>query len=224
MHTFVIEDKHIAVFPCAAPNATMIYLNTYSGEGQKVYETTQATGCLPFNLVAISNLAWNRDMAPWDSPAAFKNGESFTGGADDYLRLLVEEIIPRAEKELPGPPAWRGIAGYSLAGLFALYAIYQTDVFSRVGYMSGSLWFPGFKEYVFSHEPKRWPDCIYFSLGDRETKTRNPVLKTVQENTEAIHAFYQSKDIDTAFQLNPGNHFVQRIERTAAGIQWLLNR
>ena len=101
MHTFVIEDKHIAVFPCAAPNAPMIYLNTYSGEGQKVYETTQATGCLPFNLVAISNLAWNRDLAPGDSPAAFKNGESFTGGADDYLRLLVEEIIPRAEKELP---------------------------------------------------------------------------------------------------------------------------
>ena len=224
MHTFVIEDKHIAVFPCAAQNAPMIYLNTYSSEEQKVYETTQATGCLPFNLVAISNLAWNRDMAPWDSPAAFKNGESFTGGADDYLRLLVEEIIPRAEKELVGPPAWRGIAGYSLAGLFALYAIYRTDVFSRVGCMSGSLWFPGFKEYVFSHEPKRRPDCIYFSLGDKEAKTRNPVLKTVQENTEEIRTFYQNKGIDTVFHLNPGNHFVQGIERTVAGIQWLLNR
>ena len=224
MHTFVIEDKHIAVFPYAAPNAPMIYLNTYSGEGQKVYETTQATGCLPFNLVAISNLAWNREMAPWDSPAAFKKGDPFTGGADDYLRLLVEEIIPRAEKELAGPPAWRGIAGYSLAGLFALYAIYQTDVFSRVGSMSGSLWFPGFKEYIFTHEPKRRPDCIYFSLGDKESKTRNPVLKTVQENTEEIRAFYQSKGIDTEFQMNPGNHFVQGIERTAAGIQWLLNR
>ena len=153
-----------------------------------------------------------------------RKGEPFTGGADDYLRLLVEEIIPRAEKELAGPPAWRGIAGYSLAGLFALYAIYQTDVFSRVGCMSGSLWFPGFKEYIFSHEPKRRPDCIYFSLGDKEAKTRNPVLKTVQENTEEIQAFYQSKGIDTVFQLNPGNHFVQGIERTVAGIQWLLSR
>ena len=224
MHTFVIEDKHIAVFPYAAPNAPMIYLNTYSGEGQKVYETTQATGCLPFNLVAISNLAWNREMAPWDSPAAFKKGDPFTGGADDYLRLLVEEIIPRAEKELAGPPAWRGIAGYSLAGLFALYAIYRTDMFSRVGCMSGSLWFPGFKEYIFSHEPKSRPDCIYFSLGDKEAKTRNPILKTVQENTEEIWAFYQSKGIDTVFQLNPGNHFVHGLERTVAGIQWLLNR
>ena len=214
----------VSVFLANEPASPVIYLNTVSNEGQQVFEAAQAASRPPFTLVAISDLDWNHDMAPWDSPAAFKKGEPFTGGADDYLRLLVEEIIPRAEKELPGPPACRGIAGYSLAGLFALYAIYQTDVFSRVGCMSGSLWFPGFKEYVLSHEPKRRPDCIYFSLGDKEAKTRNSVLKTVQENTEEIQAFYQSKGIDTVFQLNPGNHFVQGIERTIAGIQWLLRR
>ena len=224
MHTVSIDGKAVSVFLGNKPGIPVIYLNTYSDEGQQVFEAVQAVGCLPFNLATISNLDWNHDMAPWDNPAAFKKGEPFTGGADDYLRLLVEEIIPRAEKELAGPPAWRGIAGYSLAGLFALYAIYQTDVFSRGGSMSGSLWFPGFKEYIFTHEPKRRPDCIYFSLGDKESKTRNPVLKTVQENTEEIRAFYQSKGIDTEFQMNPGNHFVQGIERTAAGIQWLLNR
>ena len=224
MCTFSTKGKTISIFPSFEVNTPIIYLNTFSNEGQKVFKAAQATGCPSFTLVTIGDLDWNRDMAPWDSPAAFKNGEPFTGGADDYLRLLVEEIIPRAEKELVGPPAWRGIAGYSLAGLFALYTIYQTDVFSRVGCMSGSLWFPGFKEYVFSHEPKRRPDCIYFSLGDKEAKTRNPVLKTVQENTEEIQTFYQNKGIDTVFQLNPGNHFVQGSERTVAGIQWLLNR
>ena len=219
-----METKTVSVFPTTFPDAPVIYLNTYSDEGKQVFDAAQATGCPPFTLVTVSDLDWNRDMAPWDSPAAFKKGESFTGGADDYLRLLVEKIIPRAEKELAGPPAWRGIAGYSLAGLFALYAIYRTDVFSRVGSMSGSLWFPGFKEYIVSHEPKRRPDCIYFSLGDKEAKTRNPVLKSVQENTEEIQTFYQSKGIDTVFQLNPGNHFVQGIERTIAGIQWLLSK
>lgn len=222
--TFKIGGKTVFVFHSNRPGSPVIYLNTYSDERQKIYEAVQATGCPPFTLVTVSNLAWNHDMAPWDSPAAFKKGEPFIGGADNYLQLLVEEIIPRAEKELAEPPVWRGIAGYSLAGLFALYAIYRTDVFSRVGCMSGSLWFPGFKEYIFSHEPKRRPDCIYFSLGDKEAKTRNSVLKTVQENTEEIQAFYQSKGIDTVFQLNPGNHFVQGIERTIAGIQWLLCR
>lgn len=224
MCTFSVGGKTVSVFLANEPASPVIYLNTVSNEGQRVFEATQATGCPPFTLVTISDLTWNHDMAPWNSPAAFKKGEPFTGGANDYLRLLVEKIIPRAEKELAGPPAWRGIAGYSLAGLFALYAIYRTDVFSRVGCMSGSLWFLGFKEYIFSHEPKRRPDCIYFSLGDKEAKTRNPVLKTVQENTEEIQAFYQSEGIDTVFQMNSGNHFVQGIERTVAGIHWLLNR
>ena len=222
MQNFAIVGKSISVFSDVKAGYPIIYLNTFSSEGQKVFEAAQAVGCPPFNLVTVSDLAWNHDMAPWDSPAAFKKGEPFIGGADNYLQLLVEEIIPRAEKELAEPPVWRGIAGYSLAGLFALYAIYRTDVFSRVGCMSGSLWFPGFKEYIFSHKPKRRPDCIYFSLGDKEAKTRNSVLKTVQENTEEIRNFYQGRGIDTVFQLNPGNHFVQGVERTVVGIRWLL--
>ena len=224
MHTLSIDSKAVSIFQTGISGVPVIYLNTYSEEGQQVFEAAQAAGYPPFTLVAISDLDWNHDMAPWDSPAAFKKGTPFTGGADDYLRLLVDEIIPEAEKDLATPPAWRGIAGYSLAGLFALYAIYRTDVFSRVGCMSGSLWFPGFKEYIFSHEPKKPPDCIYFSLGDKEAKTRNPVLKTVQENTEEIQTFYQNKGIDTVLQLNPGNHFVRGIERTVVGIQWLLSR
>ena len=128
------------------------------------------------------------------------------------------------ENELPCAPKWRGIAGYSLAGLFALYSICQTDRFSRVASMSGSLWFPGIKEYVASHEPKQQPDCIYFSLGDRESRTRNPMLKTVGQNTEEIQGGYQARGIDTVFQLNSGNHYDHAAERTAAGICWLLNR
>ena len=224
MYTFTTNGKTVSIFPSSEANAPIIYLNTFSGEGQKVYEAAQAAGCPPFTLVAISDLDWNHDMAPWDSPPTFKNADPCTGGADDYLQLLTEEIIPAAEKELGGVPRWRCIAGYSLAGLFALYAIYQTDLFSRVGSMSGSLWFPGMKEYLFSHEPKRWPDCIYFSLGDKESKTRNPVLRSVRQNTEEIQAFYQGKGIDTVFQQNSGSHYDHAAERTAAGLCWLLSR
>ena len=216
----MFNNKTVSIFLNTKPDAPIIYLNTFSDEGQKVYEATQAIGCPPFTLVAISDLDWNHDMVPWDSPPAFKNAEPCTGGADEYLRLLIDEIIPMAEKKITGVPSWRGVAGYSLAGLFALYAIYQTALFSRVGSMSGSLWFPGMKEYLFSHEPKRWPDCIYFSLGDKESKTRNPVLRSVRQNTEEIQAFYQGKGIDTMFQLNPGNHYNHSVERTAAGLCW----
>lgn len=224
MHTFITNDKTVTVFSCSESESPIIYLNTFSGEGQEVFEAVQATGCPTFTLVAISDLDWNHDMVPWDSPPAFKNSTPCTGGANDYLRFLTLDIIPTVEKEINGVPRWRAIAGYSLAGLFALYAIYQTDLFSRVGSMSGSLWFPGMKEYLFSHEPKRWPDCIYFSLGDKESKTRNPVLRSVRQNTEEIQAFYQGKGIDTVFQQNSGSHYDHAAERTAAGLCWLLSR
>lgn len=220
----MFSNKTVSIFLSTKPDAPIIYLNTFSGEGQKIFETTQATGCPPFTLVAISDLDWNHNMTPWDNPPIFKNAEPCTAGADDYLRLLTDKIIPAAEEKIHGAPRWRGIAGYSLAGLFALYAIYQTDLFSRVGSMSGSLWFPGMKEYIFSHEPKRWPDCIYFSLGSKESKTRNPVLENAQQNTEEIYTFYQDKGIDPVFQLNPGNHYDRATERTAAGIAWMVTR
>ena len=223
MYIFSNRGNMISIFPSLEATAPILYLNTFSDEGRKVYEAAQAAGCLPFTLVAISDLDWNHDMVPWDSPPAFKNAEPCTGGADDYLRLLTGEIIPMAEKEITGAPSWRGIVGYSLAGLFALYAIYRTDLFSRVGSMSGSLWFPGIKDYIFSHEPKRQPDHMYFSLGDKESKTRNSILRSVRQNTEEIQAFYQSRGIDTVFELNPGNHYNHAAERTAAGIVWLLN-
>ena len=124
MYTLTINEKTVSIFPSLEADAPVIYLNTFSDEGQKVYEAAQAAGCPPFTLVAVSDLDWNHDMAPWDSSPTFKNADPCTGGADDYLRLLTEEIIPVAEKEVAGVPCWGGIAGYSLAGLFALYAIY----------------------------------------------------------------------------------------------------
>lgn len=73
--------------------------------------------CPDFTLVAVSNLDWGRDMAPWECPSVVPGGEPCTGGADEYLRLLTQEIVPRAESEISALPLWRGIAGYSLGGL-----------------------------------------------------------------------------------------------------------
>ena len=111
MHTFTTDNKTISIFPCSESESLVIYLNSFLDEGQKVYEAAQAAGCPPFTLVAISDLEWNHDMVPWDSPPAFKNAEPCTGGADEYLRLLTEEIIPATERELPRPPGGGGSPG-----------------------------------------------------------------------------------------------------------------
>ena len=64
MRTFTTDNKTISIFPCSESESPVIYLNTFLDESQKVYEPAQATGCLPFTLVAVSDLDWNHDMAP----------------------------------------------------------------------------------------------------------------------------------------------------------------
>ena len=224
MTQFTIEQKHITIYPCAEPDRPVIYLNTFEKEGEQVLYVLREGGCPPFTLVSVSSLDWNHDMSPWEIPPVFKNADPCTGGADDYLRILIERIVPEAEKEIKGTVSWRGIAGYSLAGLFALYSLYRTDIFSRAASMSGSLWYPGITEYISSHTMKKTPDYLYFSLGSKEARTRNPYMKTVQENTEMIEKYYRENGISTAFQLNPGNHYKDAEKRTAAGIRWLADR
>lgn len=221
---FYVSGKKVEIYLSAAPNTPVIYLNTFGGEGDEVYRSIRNTGRYDFNLVVISDLAWSHDMSPWDIPPVFKNGTPCTGGADDYLKLLTGKIVPMAEEQINGHVLWRGLAGYSLAGLFAVYSLYRTDFFSRAASISGSLWFPGIKEYIFTHEMKMRPEHLYFSIGDKECKTSNPFLKVVQKNTEEIEEFYQSKGIDTVFRLNPGNHFKNAAERTGNGISWILER
>lgn len=222
MTSFTIGQKTIQVFPSTAPDCPVIYLNTYEPEGEAVRRALDSLGCPDFTLVAISGLDWNHDMAPWEIPPISKNDTPCTSGADGYLQQLLDQILPQAERQILGTPPWRGIAGYSLGGLFAVYALSRTEVFSRAASMSGSLWFPGIREYLFSHPLKAKPRRLYFSLGSKEAKTRNPYLKTVQQNTQEIYRYYLSQGIDTVFELNPGNHFVHAPERTAAGIRWIL--
>lgn len=223
-HILDSSGRDMKVYISQSFDKPVIYLNTFEEEGDEVYRVLRESGCSDFTLVTVSGLSWNHDMSPWAIPKVREKDMPFTGGADAYLQILTERIMPAVEDLVPGQVPWRGLAGYSLAGLFALYAAYQTEVFTRFASVSGSLWFPGCKEYVFTQEMKVAPEAFYFSLGDKECRTRNPYMKTVQTCTEEIAAFYREKGIDTIYELNPGNHFQDSARRMASGIAWILDR
>ena len=61
-----------------------------------------------------------------------------------------------------------------MAGLFTLWAAYQTDAFAGVAAASPSIWFPDFLQYMKEHDIRT--ESVYLSLGDREEKTRNLVM------------------------------------------------
>ena len=66
------------------------------------------------------------------------------------------------------------------------------------------------------------PERLYLSLGDKEAKTRNPMLKTVQDNTEFLAGLYRDMGISVKYELNPGSHFRDEACRTAKGIKAIL--
>ena len=219
---FQAGGKEISLYLSDKRDCPLIVLNTFEGGGAQVLAEARKLGGSDFSLLSVGGLDWNRDMSPWECAPVMAQDEGYAGGADSYLSLLLEEILPEGLKRLPESPSWIGIAGYSLAGLFALYALYRTDIFARAASMSGSLWFPEFTDFVKSHDMKRTPEKLYLSLGDKEAKTRNPYLKTVQENTEAAVQLYRDRGLDVTWELNPGNHFRDAELRSAKGILGIL--
>ncbi|MBQ7496715.1 MAG: hypothetical protein IJU00_02590 [Selenomonas sp.] len=219
--SFTAGGKPIFLYP-AGKTAPLVLLHTVHGEGDRVYRAVHDLTDKDFSFAAVDGLEWDNEMSPWPIPPIAKNDTPCNGGADVHLERLLAEILPAIKARLPHPPAYSALAGYSLAGLFALYAAYKTAAFSRLACASGSFWYPAFYEFVCENSMPKSPQKIYFSLGDKEARTRNEILKTVEENTRRLVRHYEQKGIKTIFELNPGNHFHQGIERMAKGIAWVL--
>ena len=192
-------------------------------EGSEVLERIRTLTDADLTMASVRIPDWNRDLSPWEAPAVF-GGEPFGGGADAYLKKLTGTCIPRILEGLDSEPPHIIIAGYSLAGLFSIYSLYRTDVFDAAVSASGSLWFPGFTEMMEKEEPLSTPKAVYLSLGDRESKTRNPVMSSVKERTEKALDILSGHGIDSVLEMNPGNHFTEPALRTAKGIAWALER
>ena len=165
-----------------------------------------------FRLIAVRVEQWNRDLSPWNAPAVF-SGEPFGDGAAATLDRIVGLCRDRRLTYY--------IGGYSLAGLFSLWADSQTDVFSGVAAASPSMWFPGFLGYLKEHPVRS--GVAYLSLGDQEEKTGNPVLRTVGDCVREGYELFWAQGVNCRLEWNRGNHFREPDLRTAKAFAWLMN-
>ena len=164
---------------------------------------------------------WNRELPPWPAPAVFRGAPDFGGGAAETLAFVTDGLLP-ALAAAGARPARVFLGGYSLAGLFALWAGYACGRFDGVAAVSPSVWYPGWSDWAERH-PFRCP-AAYLSLGDAEEKTRHPVMRTVGDAIRLQHARLEAAGIRTTLRWNPGNHFRDPGPRTAAGFAWLAER
>ena len=98
-------------------------------------------------FVAIPVESWNDALSPWEAPAVWGK-QGFGGKAADTLRFLTEQVVPTLKQQFNLPENVKIIlGGYSLAGLFALWASTQTNLFYGVAAASPSVWFPDWMEF-----------------------------------------------------------------------------
>lgn len=172
-------------------------------------------------LVSFPVKDWNAELSPWKAGAVLGD-EGFAGNADKTLIFVIKELVPfiRLQYEVGQDVKW-SIGGYSLAGLFALYCAYRTDHFSAVAGISPSVWFPGWIEFVRENSPLT--KAVYLSLGDKEEKTRNPVMSKVGDNIREMADIYaHSSNISrVTLEWNEGNHFNEPGKRIVKGFTGL---
>ncbi len=226
---FKINNKIINVYIKSNSNSSlpMIILNTYGNEGLNIFQECQNINCQNFILMTISNLNWDDEMTPWEAPNLTKKQPNFKGKANIYLNELINTIIPQIKQYLNNIQiniTEYIIAGYSLGGLFALYSSYKTDLFTKIVSASGSFWYPKFLNFVQENTISSKINKIYFSLGNKESKTKNKLLQTTETNTKNLVKIYQNQAIQTIYEESEGNHFQNATLRMAKGIKWILER
>ncbi len=170
----------------------------------------KASSNADFKLIAVKVDNWNNDLSPWAAPAVFGN-DDFGGEA---CRMF-EEVLKLTEDKTKT----YYIGGYSLAGLFALWTAYQTDVFSGVVAASPSIWFSEFVNYMKDNDIK--VKKVYLSLGDKEEKAKNPTMATVGDCIREAYAWLNEQGVNVTLEWNQGNHFKDADVRTAKGFVWV---
>ncbi len=174
-----------------------------------------------FSSIIKNNIDWNKSLSPWPCDRITKGVGPFLGKADVFLRELEDEVSREIARCRLTPSAIY-IAGYSLAGLFALYSLYNTDLFDGAACCSGSLWYPGFVDFVKNNEFCKPPKRMYMSLGDKESSVKNQVFASVEDKTREVFELYKEQGINVRFEMNHGNHMTDVDNRVAKGISNLL--
>ena len=178
---------------------------------------------IPFTLVTFKIKDWQSDLTPWSAPAVFGK-VPFGDGAVATLSFITDKLIPQLiQIGLYNKKTMRCLlGGYSLAGFFTLWAGYQTRVFDGIVAASPSVWYPRWMEYAESQIPS--VHDIYLSLGDKEEKTKNPLMAQVGKCICRQEELLAAQGINTILEWNPGNHFQHTDERIAKGFAWLINQ
>lgn len=179
-----------------------------------------------FIIVSIKPSNWNDDFTPWNAPAFRPNEAAPLGNGHNYINILTNKVKSFVDENFRTRPMAEDsiLLGYSLGGLTALYALYQTDVFGKIGSLSGSLWYDNWISFMETEKPAVKDAKVYLSLGKQEIKSRNVRMAKVGECTERATEILKEQlgSENVVFDWNNGGHFTEIPQRFAKAIRSLI--
>ncbi len=168
-------------------------------------------------IVRVPVRDWNDALTPWPAAGLYRGEPDFGGNAAATLAELVDEVLPATEERWGLVPQGRAVCGYSLGGLFSLYA-FVSGAFDACACLSGSLWYEGWVDYMSRASTSLDGTFAYLSVGAKERRAARPILKGVQRNTEECVCVLEQLGCSVRYAVVPGGHFEHVEQRFAAGL------
>lgn len=175
----------------------------------------------PFAMAAFKIEDWHLQLTPWHDDAISRR-EEVGLHAEETLQFITDELLPRMRSLLGDMPIVLG--GYSLAGLFSLWASTLSSEFQAIAAASPSVWIRDWQTYASAHPTRA--QVVYMSLGRKEEHVRNTSMARVGDNIRFEHALLKQQlgEDCTTLQWNEGGHFVDMDSRTAIAYAWSINK
>lgn len=170
-------------------------------------------------VVGVPVRTWSAALTPWEAAPLRRGTPHFAGDASATLAELRETVVPLVEAQTGARrPAHRAICGYSLGGLFALYAFTHDRIFSACACLSGSLWYEGWVDYLRELPFEGAGKYAFFSLGKKESKAGAPIMHSVLDNMGQCADILRDRGCEVACSIGPGNHMQHHRERFETGL------
>lgn len=219
--TLIMGGRSCRLFGSEAPACLLVQPSARHENATLESEVAQisALSRIPFVLATIELEDWIIDLMPWSDGNISRDPEAGQHG-QETLRYLLLTLVPEMRKRYGHLPVILG--GYSLGGLFSLWASTQTDSFKAIAAASPSVWIHGWLSYARKHATLA--DQVYMSLGEQEEQVKNQAIARVGDNLRAYHALLQE-------QLGPerctlvweqGGHFADNEDRLARAFAWCM--
>lgn len=126
----------------AAEPMPLVVTHSVMPGGEALWRKLKEHVAAPCVLVEVIVPDPESALTPWYAVSPDSRRRVYKGFGPAYLSVLLHDILPAVEAKLATPPLYRALVGYSLAGLFALWSILETDGFTRIGLADASLWYP----------------------------------------------------------------------------------